>query len=412
MLARSALTAALLAATALPAFAQAAAEPAEGTTAAPEAAAAAPVGEGQRGAGGEVQPAGEATAPVAAKPEEAASATVAGEAEAGERMDDAALRETALEVFEPIPLAATPPNDRVMTRAKIELGKMLFFDPRMSRSGVFSCQSCHNVGLGGTDGLETSIGHGWQAGPRNSPTMLNAVFNVAQFWDGRAEDLAEQAKGPVQAGVEMNNTPENLIETLKSMPAYVEAFEASFPGVEDPVSFDNFATAIEAFETTLITPNAPFDQFLQGVDAALDDSQKRGLQAFMDKGCASCHGGINVGGGDYYAFGVVEAPSEEVRPEGDHGRFTVTNTEEDQYVFRAAPLRNVALTAPYFHSGKVWDLTEAVKVMSSAQLGTELTDQEAADITAFLNSLTGEQPEVVHPTLPVREMSTPLPEPM
>jgi len=242
--------------------------------------------------------------------------------------------------------------------------------------------------------------------------MLNAVFNVAQFWDGRAEDLAEQAKGPVQAGVEMNNTPENLIETLKSMPAYVEAFEASFPGVEDPVSFDNFATAIEAFETTLITPNAPFDQFLQGVDAALDDSQKRGLQAFMDKGCASCHGGINVGGGDYYAFGVVEAPSEEVRPEGDHGRFTVTNTEEDQYVFRAAPLRNVALTAPYFHSGKVWDLTEAVKVMSSAQLGTELTDQEAADITAFLNSLTGEQPEVVHPTLPVREMSTPLPEPM
>lgn len=354
---------------------------------------------------------GQPQAPVAAKPGDAPSGTVEGASDAT-LPDDATLRAQALESFEPIPLAATPPTGTTMTRAKIDLGKMLFFDPRMSRSGVFSCQSCHNIGMGGVDALETSIGHGWQQGPRNSPTMLNAVFNAAQFWDGRAADLAEQAKGPVQAGVEMNNTPENLLATLNSMPGYVDAFAESFPGEDDPVSFDNFATAIEVFETTLLTPNAPFDQYLQGVDAALDDSQKRGLLAFMDSGCVTCHAGVNLGGQEYYTFGVVEAPSDEVRPEDDPGRFTVTNTEGDEYMFRAAPLRNVALTPPYFHSGTVWDLTEAVKVMSSAQLGTELTDAEATDITAFLDSLTGEQPQIVHPTLPPRTADTPRPSAM
>lgn len=416
-------TAALLMAAAWPLAAQPTAEaPAAGAGAVPDAPTAqsatepavAPAGDEAKAApaGGAAQPGGRAQAPIAAKPGDAPSGTRAGDAGAAPLPDDATLRAQALESFEPVPLAATPPTGTTMTRTKIDLGKMLFFDPRMSRSGVFSCQSCHNIGMGGTDALETSIGHGWQQGPRNSPTMLNAVFNAAQFWDGRAEDLAEQAKGPVQAGVEMNNTPENLLATIHSMPEYVAAFAESFPGEEDPVSFDNFAEAIEAFETTLITPNAPFDQYLQGVDAALDDSQKRGLAAFMDKGCVACHAGVNLGGQDYYAFGVVEAPSEEVRPEGDPGRYTVTNTEGDEYVFRAAPLRNVALTAPYFHSGKVWNLTEAVQVMSSAQLGTELTDMEAADITAFLESLTGEQPEIVHPTLPRRTDETPVPAPM
>ena len=354
---------------------------------------------------------GGAAAPVAAKSGDVPSGTIDGTDEAA-LPDDATLRARAQNFFEPIPLAATPPTGTTMTRAKIDLGKMLFFDPRMSRSGVFSCQSCHNIGMGGVDALETSIGHGWQQGPRNSPTMLNAVFNAAQFWDGRAADLAEQAKGPVEASVEMNNTPENLLATINSMPEYVSAFADSFPGEQEPVSFDNFATAIEAFETTLLTPNAPFDQYLQGVDAALDDSQKRGLVAFMDNGCVTCHAGVNLGGQDYYTFGVVEAPSDEVRPESDPGRFTVTNTEGDEYMFRAAPLRNVALTPPYFHSGKVWDLTEAVKVMSSAQLGTELTDAEASDITAFLESLTGEQPQIVHPTLPPRTADTPRPSAM
>lgn len=326
--------------------------------------------------------------------------------------DDAALRETAKDFFEPIPLQAPMLENNVITRDRVDLGAKLFFDPRMSRSGLFSCQSCHNVGIGGVDGLETSVGHGWQAGPRNAPTMLNAVFNVAQFWDGRAPDLAEQAKGPVQAGVEMNNTPDNVVATLKSMPGYVEGFDAAFPGQPDPISFDNFALAIEAFEATLITPNSRFDQFLQGEDGALSDQEKNGLQLFVDTGCASCHGGINFGGQDYYPFGVVEKPGAAVLPEGDKGRFAVSETADDEYVFRAAPLRNIAITAPYFHSGKVWDLKEAVAIMANSQLGAELTDAEVDDITAFLGTLTGEQPEVVHPTLPVRTSATPLPAPM
>jgi cytochrome c peroxidase len=326
--------------------------------------------------------------------------------------DDAALREMAKDTFEAIPLQAPMLENNVLSRDRVDLGAMLFFDPRMSKSGLFSCQSCHNVGIGGVDGLETSVGHGWQAGPRNAPTMLNAVFNVAQFWDGRAPDLAAQAKGPVQAGVEMNNTPDNVEATLKSMPGYVEAFAAAFPGEAEPISFDNFALAIEAFEATLITPNSKFDQFLMGQDGALNDQEKAGLQLFVDTGCASCHGGINFGGQDYYPFGVVEKPGAAVLPEGDKGRFAVTETAGDDYVFRAAPLRNIALTAPYFHSGKVWDLKEAVAIMANSQLGAELTDAQVDDIVAFLGTLTGEQPEVVHPILPVRATNTPKPAPM
>ena len=351
-----------------------------------------------------------AATPAADQTAEQTAGTVAAAALAAS--PDADLRNAAAEQFEPIPRMAELPSGAPMTREKIELGTMLFFDPRMSSSGVFSCQSCHNIGMGGVDALETSIGHGWQAGPRNSPTMLNAVFNAAQFWDGRAEDLAEQAKGPVQAGVEMANTPDHLIATLKSMPGYVEAFEASFPGEADPVTFDNFAHAIETFEATLLTPNSRFDQWLLGTDGAMNDQEKRGLQAFMDNGCAGCHAGVNFGGQDYYPFGLVDAPDSNIRPEGDTGRFALTNTDEDHYVFRAAPLRNVAITPPYFHSGKVWSLEEAVKVMSNAQLGTELTEGQAQDITAFLHTLTGEQPQVVHPTLPERTEATPHPQPM
>ncbi|CAN0590463.1 unnamed protein product, partial [Ectocarpus sp. 12 AP-2014] len=168
-----------------------------------------------------------------------------------------------------------------------------------SASGVFSCNSCHNLATGGDDNLETSIGHGWQKGPRNAPTVLNSVFNEAQFWDGRAADLAEQAKGPVQAGVEMANTPENVVATLTSMPQYVEWFQTSFPNEADPVTFDNFAKAIEAYEATLITPS-PFDAWLNGDDAALSDQEKDGLTLFMDSGCAACHNGVNIGGQDYY----------------------------------------------------------------------------------------------------------------
>lgn len=318
------------------------------------------------------------------------------------------LRETAIEIFKPLPSTTPAVANNPITPEKIALGKALFFDPRMSASGVFSCNSCHNLATGGDDNLETSIGHGWQKGPRNSPTALNAVFNIAQFWDGRAEDLKAQAKGPVQAGVEMANTPDTVIATLKSMPQYVEWFKAAFPGEEDPVTFDNFAKAIEAFEATLITP-APFDAFLNGDDAALTEQEKQGLALFMDKGCSSCHAGINVGGEGYFPFGLIERPGAEVLPENDKGRFAVTNTADDSYVFRAAPLRNIALTAPYFHSGKVWDLKQAVAIMGTAQLGEELNDEEVDLIVAFLGSLTGKIPEVTYPVLPAETADTPKP---
>ncbi|MBO9398051.1 cytochrome-c peroxidase [Shimia sp. R9_2] len=331
-----------------------------------------------------------------------AIALVAASAQANE------LREEALDTFLPLPSTVPAVKDNPITPEKIALGKALFFDPRMSASGVFSCNSCHNLATGGDDNLETSIGHGWQRGPRNSPTALNSVFNEAQFWDGRAADLAEQAKGPVQAGVEMANTQENLLATLNSMPQYVERFGDAFEGEDDPVTFDNFAKAIEAFEATLITP-APFDAWLNGDDDAMTPEQLAGLSQFMDLGCAACHSGINVGGSGYYPFGLIEKPGADVLPVGDKGRFAVTATVDDEYVFRAAPLRNVAQTAPYFHSGKVWDLKVAVQIMAESQLGEELTDEDASQIVAFLDSLTGALPPVTYPVLPAETAATPRP---
>jgi cytochrome c peroxidase len=315
----------------------------------------------------------------------------------------------AQRAFKPVP--ETPPAlaDNPLTPEKIELGKMLYFDPRLSASWLISCNTCHNLGLGGVDLLETSIGHGWQKGPRNSPTVLNAVFNVAQFWDGRAKDLKEQAKGPVQAAVEMNSTPERAVKTLKSIPEYVERFQKAFPGQADPVTFDNMARAIEAFEATLLTPDARFDRYLKGDAAALNAEEKRGLELFLNKGCVACHGGVNLGGTGYFAFGVVEKPGADVLPPGDKGRFEVTKTATDEYVFKSPSLRNIELTPPYFHSGRVWDLKQAVAIMGSAQLGATLTDEEATLITAFLRTLTGRQPRVEYPILPPHTAATPLP---
>ncbi|MBT1074859.1 cytochrome-c peroxidase [Geobacter grbiciae] len=312
-------------------------------------------------------------------------------------------------IFKPIPGKAKALKGNPATPAKVELGKMLYFDPRLSSSHLISCNTCHNVGLAGADLQETAIGHGWQKGPRNSPTVLNAVYNIAQFWDGRAEDLAAQAKGPVQASVEMNNKPENLVATLKSIPGYQPLFRKAFPGEKDPVTFDNVAKAIEVFEATLVTPGAPFDRYLSGNRKALTATEEKGLALFLDKGCVACHSGINVGGTGYFPFGVKESPGPEIRPEGDTGRFKVTNTAADKYVFRSPSLRNAAITMPYFHSGKVWALKDAVKVMGSAQLGISLTDDDAGKITAFLGSLTGKQPKVMHPVLPPNSDTTPRP---
>ena len=319
------------------------------------------------------------------------------------------LAANAVGLFRPVP--ATPPDleTNPITPEKVELGKMLFFEPRLSSSWLISCNTCHNLGLGGVDLMETSIGHGWQKGPRNAPTVLNAVFNVAQFWDGRAEDLMEQAMGPVQAAVEMNSTPERVVETLRSIPEYVDRFGLAFPDDPEPLTFENMARAIEAFEATLITPDSPFDRYLEGEEAALTGQQLAGLSTFMEKGCAACHAGVNLGGSNYYPFGVVGKPGADLLPPEDKGRFEVTRTAADEYVFKAPSLRNVALTAPYFHSGRVWTLEEAVDVMGSVQLGAELTEDEVGNLVAFLESLTGQQPVVEYPVLPSHTATTPPP---
>ena len=315
-----------------------------------------------------------------------------------------ALRDQANAIFKPIPEQTTG-----LDAAQVELGRQLFFEPRLSASHVISCNTCHNIGTGGADNVPASSGHAWQKGARNSPTVFNAVFNVAQFWDGRAKDLEEQAKGPVQNPVEMHNTPNNVEATLKSMPEYVAAFGKAFPGDKQAVSFDNMARALQAFESTLITPDSRFDQYLKGDDKALDAKEKKGLQAFMSAGCISCHNGVNLGGQAYFPFGLVKKPDASILPSGDKGRFAVTKTQNDEYVFRAAPLRNVALTAPYFHSGQVWDLEEAVTIMGSAQLGKQLDAGEVSDIVAFLKTVTGKQPQVEYPLLPPSTASTPRP---
>lgn len=319
------------------------------------------------------------------------------------------LMQRAQALFKPIPTEPPPIRNTVVTPERIELGKMLYFDPRLSRSWMISCNSCHNLALGGVDLEQTSIGHGWQKGPRNAPTVLNSVFNIAQFWDGRAADLQTQAKGPLQASVEMNNTPERLEKTLNTIPGYVERFKQAFPNEPNPVSFDNLAKAIEAFEATLITPNSKFDRYLKGDDKALNDAEKQGLALFMDKGCSNCHNGINIGGNGYFPFGVVEKPGAEILPLKDKGRFTVTNTASDEYVFKVPSLRNIVLTPPYFHSGQVWDLRQAVAIMGTAQLGAKLTDPEIDSVTTFLRTLTGDQPKIELTHLPAHTKDTPLP---
>lgn len=320
------------------------------------------------------------------------------------------LLQQAQALFKPIPEAAPAMKDVSMTPAMVTLGKVLYFDPRLSESHNISCNTCHRIGLGGVDMLPTSIGHHWQRGGRNAPTVLNAVFNTAQFWDGRAADLKEQAVGPIQNPIEMAISPEHAVGMLQGIPGYTPLFAAAFPGDESSISLANVGKAIAAFEATLLTPNAPFDKYLRGNEGALSGEQKAGLRLFIDKGCAACHNGVNVGGGMYAPFGVVEKPGADILPLADKGRFEVTRTASDEYVFKVPTLRNIALTAPYFHSGKSWDLEQAIGVMASSQLGQDLTDAEISSIAAFLLSLTGEQPQVVYPILPPSTVDTPRPE--
>ena len=335
-----------------------------------------------------------------------ATAALACLAASGAFAADPTLREDALAQFEPIPLTPEPAPDALA----VELGKALFFEPRLSEGHNISCNTCHNLGTGGVDLAPVSLGHRWQKGGRNSPTVLNATYNTAQFWDGRAADLTEQAGGPMINPVEMGSSEEHVVEQLKGIPGYLPLFAAAFPGDADPLTFPNTEAAIAAFEQTLITPNAPFDRFLRGDDTAMNSDQQEGLRAFMDQGCAACHNGINLGGNSYQPFGVVEKPDWSILPPGDKGRFAVTRAEADAYVFKVPTLRNIALTPPYFHSGSVWDLGLAVGIMGTAQMGATLDPAQEASIVAFIDSLTGEMPQITYPTLPPSTADTPRPQ--
>ncbi|ODC05057.1 cytochrome C biogenesis protein CcsA [Terasakiispira papahanaumokuakeensis] len=288
----------------------------------------------------------------------------------------------------------------------VELGKQLYFDPRLSRSGFISCNSCHNLSMGGTDNLPTSIGDHWQQGPINSPTVLNASMNLAQFWDGRAADLKAQAGGPIENPKEMASNHTLAVEVLRSIPEYRASFKARFGN--EAITIDQVTTAIAAFEETLVTPNARFDQWLKGDDDALTEQEQSGYALFKEIGCTACHYGPAIGGKSFQKMGLIEAYQTNNPAQGRAG---VTGKDADRFMFKVPTLRNIALTYPYFHDGAYWNLSEAVDVMARLQLGRQLNDDENARIVAFLKTLTGQQPDFKLPILPPSTPETPRPEP-
>jgi Cytochrome c peroxidase len=288
----------------------------------------------------------------------------------------------------------------------VELGKKLYFDTRLSKSGFISCNSCHNLSMGGTDNLKTSIGDRWQQGPINAPTVLNSSMNVAQFWDGRAKDLKAQAGGPIANPGEMAFTHELAVEMLQSIPGYVTEFKAVFGS--DKVDIDKVTKAIAAFEETLVTPNSRFDKWLKGDKKALTTVELEGYSLFKESGCVACHNGAAVGGNSFQRMGVVQAYKATSPAEG---RVAVTKDEADRFNFKVPTLRNVELTYPYFHDGEAATLTQAVDVMGRLQLGKTFSGEENAKIVAFLKTLTGDQPSFKLPILPPSSDATPRPTP-
>jgi cytochrome c peroxidase len=329
------------------------------------------------------------------------------------------LHSTAQALFEPLPEVMLDPN-RPFSQELVDLGKMLYYDPRLSLSGFVSCNSCHNLATYGVDNLPTSLGHRWAVGPRNAPTVLNAALHSAQFWDGRAADVEEQAQGPVLNPIEMAMPhADYTIERLVSMPGYVDAFRVAFPGQADPMTYVNMADAIGAFERTLSTPDR-FDEFLKGDSSALSDLEREGLSVFIQYGCAGCHAGPALGGQIFARFGIVESYWEATREfvtidsptmTMDVGVFAVTQDPKDLYVFKAPSLRNITRTYPYFHDGSVWDLADATQIMARVQLGREIPEADLNALMAFYNTLEGTIPAYALelPVLPASSVTTPRP---
>jgi len=304
--------------------------------------------------------------------------------------------------WDALPSTAPAPANNPTTAEKVELGRILFHDPRLSSTGTVSCASCHNTMLGGEDNRPNSMGVNGQTGGRSAPTVWNSAFNKVQFWDGRAASLEEQAAGPVTNPIEMGMKDwDTVVARLKSIEGYQAYFDKAFG--ENSISKDNATKAIAAYERTLITPNSAFDKFAKGNKNALNDQQKRGLDKVVELGCTSCHSGPAFnGGGSFQKFPVINNAFLEKKYQfsKDKGLFEVTGKSGDEHFFKVPTLRNIALTAPYFHNGSVATLESAVKVMANVQLGKKLSKNETADIVAFLNALTGEFPKQEMPRLP------------
>lgn len=310
---------------------------------------------------------------------------------------DAGIDATALAEFSPLPPA--PDHDTAgPAQARVDLGRMLYYDTRLSSTGDVSCYTCHPLHDYGTSHRTRGVGVGQQQGPRNDPSVYNSSLQVAQFWDGRAATLEDQAGGPVLNPIEMGMRSQAAVERkIRSIPGYDAAFRRAFPDDPDPVSFNNFRRAVAAFEEGLITPSR-WDRYLEGDPSALTPAEKEGFRTFISLGCSSCHYGVDVGGRAFQRLGVAHPWPDTA----DLGRYKVTGEEGDRMVFKVPSLRNVVHTWPYLHDGSVRRLDDAVRLMARYQTGQEPTDAQVTSVVTWLNSLTGQVPEdyIQDPRLP------------
>ena len=309
-----------------------------------------------------------------------------------------------LSLFTPLPSQAEPSNYQ-LTPEMVDLGRHLYYDPRLSVNHQISCNSCHLLERYGVDSLATSIGHDGEAVDRNAQSVYNAALHISQFWDGRSPDVEDQAKGPIVSVAEMGMGDSAYVEeVLRSIPGYQPLFQAAFPNDAEPITFDNATRAIGAFERGLMTPSR-FDRFLAGDYSQLNEQEQRGLLTFATTGCANCHMGVTVGGLFYKKLGEMEPYDTD-----DPGRARITGSDEDLHVFKVASLRNVTQTAPYLHDGSIKTLQEMIILMARYQLGKELANEQVAEIMMFLNTLTGEIPYdyIAVPALPASGPDTPV----
>jgi cytochrome c peroxidase len=306
---------------------------------------------------------------------------------------DERLLKQANQIFGALPREMLSEKNPI-TPEKAKLGKILFYESRISVDGTVSCARCHPIGLYAADGLKKSIGNNCKINPRNAPTIFNAAGQISEHWIGNRTDVEDQAKqsviGPPSFGMPSYEAVE---KKLKEIRGYADLFKKAFPPGNSPITVDNFANAVGAFERTLVTPSA-FDAFVKGDISALKEKEKSGLRTYMETGCMACHSSTYFGGQMYQKFGIFAPYWKYTKSDPiDEGRYVVTKNDSDKYVFKVPVHRNVVKTAPYFHDGSVNKLEDAVWIMGKIQLGKDLNKGQVEEIVTFLKSLTGKIPE-------------------